>query len=94
MPMPFANRIVLDDEQRQKLEALKRAGSTPQALARRVEIVLRAAQPDNPSNLQIAVDLQCHNNTVGLWRRRFHELGLAGLQDAPRPGRPPGFSPR
>ena len=93
MPLPFAPPIVLDDQVRQQLGALVRAGSTPQAFAFRARIVLRAADEDAPPNLQIAVELGCSKDTVGLWRRRFAEQGLPGLQDAPRSGRPPRFSP-
>ncbi len=93
MPLPFAPPIVLDDQVRQQLGALVRAGSTPQAFAFRARIVLRAADEDAPPNLQIAVELGCSTDTVGLWRRRFAEQGLPGLQDAPRSGRPPRFSP-
>jgi hypothetical protein len=45
----------LDDQVRQQLRALVRAGSTLQAFAFRVRIVLRAADDDAPPNLQIAV---------------------------------------
>jgi transposase len=38
--------------------------------------------------------LPCDRHTVGQWRERFAEHGLAGLQDAPRSGRPRSFSPR
>ena len=31
---------------------------------------------------------------VQRWVNRFEELGLAGLQETPRPGRPPRLSPR
>ena len=93
MPTPHAPAIALSEEQRQGLLRLARAHSTPQALGRRARIVLRAADPDRPTNLQIAQELGCKNDTVGLWRRRFAERGLPGLQDAPRPGRPPVFSP-
>jgi FixJ family two-component response regulator len=93
MPTPHAVAISLSDEQRQNLHRLARARSTPQALARRASIVLRAADEDRPTNLQIAEELGCKNDTVSLWRRRFAEHGLQGLQDAPRSGRPPVFSP-
>ena len=93
MPSPHAPLIVLDDERREQLEALARAHSTPQAFAFRAKIVLRAADEDAPCNLQIAVELGCARDTVGLWRRRFAAQGLAGLQDAPRSGRPRRFSP-
>ena len=93
MPTPHAAAISLSDEQRQALQRLARARSTPQSLARRARIVLRAADEDQPTNLQVAHELGCKNDTVSLWRRRFAEAGLAGLQDAPRSGRPPVFSP-
>jgi len=94
MPRPFASVVELPPELRSQLEALTRAGSTPQALAFRCRIVLRAAAADNPANQDIASALGCDRHTVGQWRERFVAQGLAGLQDAPRSGRPRGFSPR
>jgi transposase len=93
MPTPHAPALALSEQQRRDLRRLLRAHSTPQTLARRIRIVLRAADADRPTNLQIAKELGTSNETVGLWRRRFARAGLAGLQDAPRPGRPPVFSP-
>ena len=94
MPLPFAPPLTLSDEQAHELQALARAHSTPQALAFRCRLILRAALPDRPTNGEVAAELDCHRHTVTLWRSRFHERGLAGLQDAPRPGRPRRFSPR
>ena len=94
MPTPHAPTISLSGRQRQDLLRLARAHSTPQALVRRARIVLRAADDDNPTNLRIAEELGCKNDTVGRWRGRFAERGLDGLHDAPRSGRPPVFSPR
>ncbi len=94
MPRPFGSRVVLSPELHQCLQTLAQAQSTPQALAFRCRIILRAAQDDWPTNQHIAAELQCDRHTVGLWRERFVAGGLAGLQDAPRPGRPRGFSPR
>jgi len=94
MPLPFAVPVHLEDELRVQLQALTRAGSTPQALVFRCRLILRAADPDQPTNGRIAAELDCDRHTVGLWRQRFASLGLKGLQDAPRPGRPRGFSPR
>jgi hypothetical protein len=93
MPTPHAPALVLSDQQRQDLQRLLRAHSTPQALVRRIRIVLRAADENQPTNLQIAAELGTSKDTVGLWRRRFARAGLAGLQDAPRSGRPPVFPP-
>jgi transposase len=94
MPRPFGSTIDLQPELEAKLEALARAGSTPQALALRCRIVLLAARDDEPSNQRIAAELGCDRHTVGQWRQRFAEHGLQGLQDAPRSGRPRKFSPR
>jgi len=93
MPMPFASAVRLTDDERQRLESLARAHSTPQALAFRCRLIIRAAAPDAPPNLRVAADMHCHRQTVCLWRTRYLEHGLAGLQDAPRPGRPRRFSP-
>jgi transposase len=94
MPRPFGSTIELADELRGDLQALERAASTPQALALRCRIVLLAARADEPSNQEIAAELGCDRHTVGQWRERFAASGLAGLQDAPRSGRPRRFSPR
>src|SRR2546427_4029965 len=88
MPTAFAPRIILSQNARTDLQALARAHSTPQSLSLRARIVLRAADIDTPTNLQIGRDLGCTNRTVGKWRRRFVTLGFSGLQDAARSGRP------
>jgi transposase len=88
MPTPIAPRISLPQNARANLQAFARAHSTPQALALRACIILRAGEPESPTNRKIAHELGCSNLTVGKWRRRYQALGFAGLQDAPRPGRP------
>jgi hypothetical protein len=93
MPVPIAPRVTLAGDEQARLESLVRAHSTPQTLAFRCRVILRAASPDHPSNLQVASELQCNRHTVGRWRSRYLEQGLSGLQDAPRPGRPRRFSP-
>jgi predicted ArsR family transcriptional regulator len=94
MPRPFGSRIVLTPHQRQQLQTLGAAGSTPQALAFRCRLILHAAREDRPTNQQVADELGCDRHTVGQWRERFVAHGLAGLQDAPRSGRPRSFPPR
>ena len=94
MPVPLAPRVTLADDEQSRLAAIVRAHSTPQAFAFRCQLILRAAAPDRPSNLQIAQELHCHRHTGGRWRSRYLVHGLSGLQDAPRPGRPQRFSPR
>jgi hypothetical protein len=84
MPTPIAPRIILAQNARVELHTLARAHTTPQSLALRARMVLRAAAVDQPTNVQIGRELGCSNLTVGKWRRRYLELGLPGLQDAPR----------
>lgn len=93
MPVPRAKPVSLSEQQRHDLLRLARAASTPQALALRARIVLRACDDDRPTNLRIAAELGCDNDTVACWRQRFAEDGLEGLRDRPRSGRPPAFSP-
>ncbi len=93
MPSPLAPPVILTDEQRDTLRSLERAHSTPQTLAFRIRLILRAAEPDQPTNWQISIEFRCSRHSVALWRGRYLAQGLAGLQDAPRPGRPRHFSP-
>jgi len=82
LPVP----LVLTDEQRSELRGWARRPKTAQAHALRARIILRCA--DGLSNTAIAEDLGVTRQTVGKWRRRFLEVGLNGLVDAPRPGAP------
>src|SRR5437667_4557879 len=88
MPTSIAPRIILAQNAQWELQTLARAHSTPQSLALRARMVLRAAAVEQPTNLQIGHELGCSNLTVGKWRRRYRDLGLPGLQDARRSGRP------
>jgi transposase len=82
----MATPIELTDEERAQLEAWARRRSSAQALAQRSRIVLLAA--DGRKNVEIARELGVHRPMVTKWRNRFAELGLDGLVDEPRPGRP------
>ena len=83
--------ISLDRVQQTQLEQLVKAPSTPQSLVLRARIVLAAA--DRQSNQEIAGSLGIPEITASKWRRRFARLGVQGLQDAPRAGRPPRHGP-
>jgi transposase len=78
--------LELTREQQTGLALLTNAPSTPQKTVLRARIVQMAAQ--GLDNDEIAVQLKTSRPTVGLWRQRFMDLGLAGLEEAPRPGRP------
>ncbi|WP_434802201.1 helix-turn-helix domain-containing protein [Paracidovorax citrulli] len=53
----------------------------------RARIVLACAEPST-TNRAVAAALGVSPLTVAKWRRRFAEMGLAGLQDAFRCGAP------
>lgn len=55
-------------------------------MAKRARIILLAA--DGCSNREIGVLVDLHYNQVGVWRQRYAEFGVAGLDDAERSGRP------
>src|SRR5580692_5128206 len=76
----------LTAEQSRELQRIIQAPATPQKIVRRARIVSLAAQGQD--NDEIAAALDTSTVTVGLWRQRFVDLGLAGLAEAPRPGRP------
>jgi transposase len=86
MAIREATPVVVSAEERAALEAWARAPTTEQRLVERARIVLSAAG-GMPSRA-IARELCCARGVVSKWRMRFAEAGLAGLSDAPRPGKP------
>lgn len=86
--MRVAATVTVTPEESRQLLTWSRGRSTPHRLVGRARIVLAAAE--GKTNDQISDELQLHRRTVGLWRRRFVLLRLAGIeQDAPRTGRRP-----
>jgi len=87
-----AKALHVDDNQRKRLKHLAESGNTPQKIALRARLVLRAGE--GRANHAIAKELGISRPTVLLWRGRFAEHGVRGiLQDAPRPGRRKSISP-
>ena len=78
--------LELRDGDRETLEGWARAGTVEARMAKRARIILLAA--DGMTNRDIAVLVDLHYNQVGMWRARYVEFGLAGLEDGERPGRP------
>lgn len=91
--MRRATVILLDPNQRQQLESLRRGRRVSVRLAERAGIVLLAA--DGLENQEIAQRLGISRQKVGRWRDRYAAYGLVGIEkDAPRPGRKRRISDR
>jgi len=82
----IARKIELSDEDRGTLFKWKRSPTKPQRLVRRAEIILAAAEGVN--NKTLSERGLGSEQTVCLWRKRYAEQGIEGLQDEPKPGRP------
>ncbi|HEV7669096.1 MAG TPA: IS630 family transposase [Thermoanaerobaculia bacterium] len=86
--MRVAPEILLSPEESQQLEKFARGRSTPARLVQRAQIVLLASE--GKENREIASELGIVRHTVGRWRSRYAQLGLAGIEkDSPRSGRLP-----
>ncbi len=86
----MANRpapaLVLRDGDRAELERWTRSNRFGASAAKRARIVLLAAE--GVANTRIAELSDATVTTVLNWRGRYEDRGIAGLRDAPRPGRP------
>jgi transposase len=91
MPRKSPYAIVLTKDERQRLERMAGKYTSPYFTVVRAKAVLLAMQ--GMDNKEIAERLQLPRQVVSKWRKRFLEERLAGLQDRPRSGRPPSFSP-
>src|SRR5436309_1299289 len=78
--------VLLDRQQRSVLQATARSQTAAHRAVIRARILLDAA--DGRTNAAIAAEVGVHVDTVRARRKRFGQVGLAALHDAPRPGRP------
>ena len=91
MPRKSPYVLRLTGKQREELEARSRQYTLPYRDVVRAKIILMAA--DGVDNDEIADRLNTRREIVSKWRKRFFEEGLVGLEERPRGGRPPVFSP-
>ncbi len=92
MPGPKpAYPITLTTQEVEQLEHLIRAHTTPQALAVRARIIVRANAHPEENHQQIARAVGTPDRTVRPWRARW--VATHSLADAPGSGAPRRFSP-
>jgi len=79
-----------NEAERQQVKRLAHSRTAPARTVERARVVHGALDGERVE--EIATRLGLTRNTVYLWLHRFERLGLAGLEDAPRGGRPPTYS--
>ncbi len=79
----IAHPLRLAPQAHTKLRAL--SNSPRERVARRAAIVL-AVSAEGMTHALVADELGTGEATVRRWRKRFEDMGVAGLEDAPRPG--------
>lgn len=92
MPRQSPYPITLSKAEAQELHEQAAKYTLPYFRVLRAKMILMAA--DGLSNDEIASRLDTRREVVSMWRKRFFEERLAGLEERARPGRPRGFPPR
>lgn len=92
MPRKSPYEIILDRATRRTLKTQARKYTSAYRDVVRARIVLMAAE--GMDNDEIALRLNTSRDVVSMWRKRFFEEGLEGLEERPRRGRPGVFPPR
>ena len=92
MPRSSPYRITLSTAEAEELSRRATKYTLPYFQVVRAKIVLLASQ--GLSNYEIAARLDTRREIVSMWRKRFFEERLPGLDERPRPGRPRAFPPR
>jgi Winged helix-turn helix len=92
MPRKSPYRITLSRDEENDLLNRSSKYTLPYFMVLRAKMILLAAQ--GLSNDQIAAKLDTRREVVCMWRKRFFEQRLDGLEERSRPGRPRAFPPR
>ena len=82
--------IAVSSEDEHTLKSWISAGTTEQRMVFRAKIILACAR--GVSTKTIARSLMTRAATISKWRRRYVATGIAGLIDAPRPGKPSTYT--
>ena len=91
MPRSSPYSIALSSAEEQELRRRAAKYTLPYFEVIRAKMILLAAE--GLPNDQIAARLSTRREIVSMWRKRFFEDRLAGLEERARPGRPRTFPP-
>ena len=92
MPRQSPYSITLSNAELEELTHRATKYTLPYFQVQRAKMILLAAE--GLSNDEIAARLDARREVVSMWRKRFFEERLAGLDERSRPGRPRAFPPR
>jgi hypothetical protein len=92
MPRKSPFIIMLSETERNELNRRANKYTLPYFIVARAKLILLAAE--GLQNDEIALRLNTTRKIVSIWRKRFFEERISGLEERPRPGRPPVFPPR
>ena len=92
MPRKSPYSITLTSEEFRELSDRATKYTLPYFIVLRAKMILFASE--GLSNEEIAIRLDARREVVSMWRKRFFEKGIVGLDERSRPGRPRAFSPR
>ena len=92
MPRESPYWIDLSPDEHRELSRRAMKYTLPYFQVIRARMILLAAQ--GLPNHQIAARLSTRREIVSMWRKRFFEERLRGLEERFRPGRPRAFPPR
>jgi transposase len=87
--MPTGRPLVpveLSADEASQLQSPSGSRTLPYLVVQRAQIVVRCAAGE--TNTAVAKRFGVRGSTVGKWRQRYLDLGIEGLHDGLRPGRP------
>ncbi len=80
----------LTEEEREKLDKLKRTRTAPSRMVERSKGILLVSEGKSPQEVMSILGVS--QATVYNWLRRFNSEGVSGLDDRPRSGRPQEYT--
>ena len=92
MPRESPYQISLSKSELRELSMRAAKYTLPYFIVVRAKMILLASQ--GLGNDEIATQLNTRREVVSMWRKRFFEDRLQGLEERPRPGCPRFFPPR